>query len=184
MTIFRMCGDLPLALRVAAEFAVRQPWLRLQALAEQLADESRRLDVLDAGGDERTALRAVFSWSYRNLTPAAARMFRLIGLLGEQIDVEKAAEKAGVSVVEADLLLQMLARAHLLQLVGVDRYDMHELLRAYAATLPAEEPLGVLTIRGRAYKCSRGAAGRPLDGRGGAQTTVDERAQKYLSRPG
>ena len=74
------CARLPLALRVAAELAAASPDSRLAELAGELAGEQRRLDLLDAGGDERTAVRGVFSWSYRHLPPAAARAFRLIGL--------------------------------------------------------------------------------------------------------
>ena len=65
------CARLPLALRVAAELAAASPDSRLAELAGELAGEQRRLDLLDAGGDERTAVRGVFSWSYRHL-PAAA----------------------------------------------------------------------------------------------------------------
>ena len=53
---------------------------RLADLAGELTDQQRRLDLLDAGGDPRTAVRAVFSWSYRHLDAAAARAFRLLGL--------------------------------------------------------------------------------------------------------
>src|SRR5207249_6959234 len=43
------------------------------------ADLAGGLDGFD-GGDQGTDLRAVFSWSYRSLGPAAARLFRLLGL--------------------------------------------------------------------------------------------------------
>ena len=45
----------------------------------ELADQQRRLDLLDAGGDPRTAVRAVFSWSCRHLDAGAARAFRAAG---------------------------------------------------------------------------------------------------------
>jgi NB-ARC domain len=66
------CCQLPLALRVAAELAAARPADQLADLAGELADQQHRLDLLDAGGDPRTAVRAVFSWSYRNLDAAAA----------------------------------------------------------------------------------------------------------------
>ena len=74
------CARLPLALRVAAELAAARPAAPLADLVGELADQQRRLDLLDAGGDPRTAVRAVFSWSYRHLDAAAARAFRLLGL--------------------------------------------------------------------------------------------------------
>ena len=60
--------------------AAARPAVPLAGLAERLADQQRRLDLLDAGGDPRTAVRAVFSWSYRHLDADAARAFRLLGL--------------------------------------------------------------------------------------------------------
>ena len=57
-----------------------RPAVRLAELVGELADQQRRLDLLDAGGDPRTAVRAVFSWSYRHLDADAARAFRLVGL--------------------------------------------------------------------------------------------------------
>ena len=42
-------------------------------------DRAGRLDALDTG-DPAASVRAVFSWSYRQLSAGAARMFRLLGL--------------------------------------------------------------------------------------------------------
>jgi len=80
VTLAGQCVRLPLALRVAAELAAARPSTSLAQLVGELADEQRRLELLDAGGDPRTAVRAVFSWSYRHLPAEAARAFRLIGL--------------------------------------------------------------------------------------------------------
>ncbi len=67
------CAWLPLALRVAAELAASRPVTSLAQLVAELADEQRRLELLDAGGDPRTAVRGVFSWSYQHLPVEAAR---------------------------------------------------------------------------------------------------------------
>ncbi|MFI6274137.1 AfsR/SARP family transcriptional regulator [Streptomyces sp. NPDC050988] len=74
------CARLPLALRVAAELAVAHPPSRLADLVAELADQQRRLDLLNAGGDRRAAVEAVFSWSYERLPAPAARTFRLLSL--------------------------------------------------------------------------------------------------------
>ena len=74
------CCRLPLALRVAAELAAARPDVPLASLAGELAGQQQRLDLLDAGGDPRTAVRAVFSWSIRHLDPGTARAFRLLGV--------------------------------------------------------------------------------------------------------
>jgi tetratricopeptide (TPR) repeat protein len=159
------CTRLPLALRVAAELVIERPSSSLADLAAELADEERRLDVLDAGADERTGIRKVFSWSYRHLAPDAARLFRLLGLNpGADIDGRAAAALAGGHPTNADpttadptgeepggeepggdglagtrRLLDVLARAHLVERGGRDRYAMHDLLRAYAADLAGRE---------------------------------------------
>jgi DNA-binding XRE family transcriptional regulator len=65
------CCRLPLALRVAAELAAARPQAPLAGLVGELAGQQRRLGLLDAGGDPRTAVGAVFSWSYRPPTPGA-----------------------------------------------------------------------------------------------------------------
>ncbi len=136
----QQCVRLPLALRVAAELAAARPDTSLAELVTELGDEHRRLELLDAGGDPRTAVRGVFSWSYRHLPADAARMFRLIGLHpGPDLDPYAAAILADVSLTRAHHLLELLVRAHLIQLTRCNRHSMHDLLRAYATYLAAEE---------------------------------------------
>jgi len=109
------CARLPLALRLAAEFACARPAAPLAQLVGELADQPRRLDLLNAGGDSRTAVRDVFSWSYRDLPADAARAFRLIGLHpGPDLDRYAAAALTATSPGQAQRLLDLLARAHLI----------------------------------------------------------------------
>jgi DNA-binding SARP family transcriptional activator/Tfp pilus assembly protein PilF len=132
----RQCCRLPLALRVAAELAAARPRMTLAALAAELADQQRRLDLLEAGGDARTAVRAVFSWSCRNLDTAAFRAFRLAGLHpGPDLEPYAVAAITDTSIGQARHLLDQLVRAHLIQPAGEDRYGLHDLLRAYAREL-------------------------------------------------
>ena len=133
------CSRLPLALRVAAEWAAARPGVPLAALAEELAGQ-RRLDLLEAGGDPRTGVRAVFSWSYRQLDPVAARGFRLVSSHpGPDLDLYAAAAVAGVTLEEARHAVELLVRAHMIQPAGPDRYALHDLLRGYARELSAAE---------------------------------------------
>jgi DNA-binding SARP family transcriptional activator/tetratricopeptide (TPR) repeat protein len=135
-TLAVQCCRLPLALRVAAELAAARPTTPLAELTGELADQHRRLDLLDAGGDPRTAVRAVFSWSYRQLDAGAARAFRLLGLHpGSDFEAYAAAALTGTSLEDASRTLDVLSRAHLLQRSGSIRYRMHDLLRAYARLL-------------------------------------------------
>jgi DNA-binding SARP family transcriptional activator/Tfp pilus assembly protein PilF len=132
------CARLPLALRVAAELAAGRPAAPLAGLVGELADQQRRLDLLEAGGDPRTAVRAVFSWSYQHLDPDARPAFRLLGLHpGPDLDGYAAAAITGHPLAAARGLLDGLARAHLIQPTGPGRHGMHDLLRAYARELAA-----------------------------------------------
>ncbi|MGW5050411.1 tetratricopeptide repeat protein [Actinokineospora sp. NPDC004072] len=134
------CARLPLALRVAAELANSRPHTPLVRLVDELRDGHRRLRMLDGAGDLRAAVRTVFSWSYDHLPPDAARLFRLLGgHPGVDIDLDAAAALADVGVDEAARLLDVLARAHVVQPVQHDRYGMHDLLKTYAVELAGDD---------------------------------------------
>ncbi len=158
------CVRLPLALRVAAELAGTRPATSLAQLVAELADEQRRLELLDPGGDPRTAVRAVFSWSYLHLPAQAARAFRLLGLHpGPDLDPYAAAALTYTTEEQAQHLLEVLARAHLIAPTGPDRYGMHDLLRAYATYLTGiedseEERRTALTRLFDHYLATTGAA--------------------------
>ncbi|MCP2203396.1 tetratricopeptide repeat protein [Lentzea flava] len=142
-TLADQCGRLPLALRVAGERAAAEPGLPLRELALDLGDERGRLDLLASDdGDASSAVRAVLSWSYRNLPPAEARLFRLLGLHpGPDFGVPVAAVLADVPLPQAKRLLQSLAGAHLVQASGAGRYRFHDVLRLYAAELVEAEEI-------------------------------------------
>ncbi|WP_426513175.1 hypothetical protein ACPPVO_22660 [Dactylosporangium sp. McL0621] len=130
------CVRLPLALRIAAELAVSHSATPLADLVAELADRQQRLDLLDAGGDPRAAVAAVFSWSFQHLPPAAARAFPLLGLHpGPDLDVYAAAALADTTLAQARRILGVLARANLVRTTNAGRYGMHDLLRAYATSL-------------------------------------------------
>jgi DNA-binding SARP family transcriptional activator/tetratricopeptide (TPR) repeat protein len=129
------CCRLPLALRVAAELVAARRGVPLTDLVAELGSQQRRLDLFDAG-DPRTAVRAVFSWSCRNLSPDAARTFRFLGLHpGCDFDAYAAAALISGTLDQGRLAVAELARAHLMEPAAPGRYGMHDLLRAYASEL-------------------------------------------------
>jgi DNA-binding SARP family transcriptional activator/tetratricopeptide (TPR) repeat protein len=131
--IAALCAYLPLALAIAASRAEARPRFPLAALAAELRDTSGLLDILDAD-DSATSVRAVFSWSYRQLSPAAARLFRLLGLHpAPGISLPAAASLAGTNRQQAGAMMRELAQAHLVIEHAPGRYTTHDLLRAYAA---------------------------------------------------
>ncbi|WP_290056869.1 tetratricopeptide repeat protein [Amycolatopsis solani] len=155
---------LPLALRLVAELALSREGERLAALAAELADERRRLDLLDGGGDPLTAVRAVFSWSYRHLPADAARVFRLCGLHpGRDLTPVAIAALADVPLPEAERLTGVLVRAHLAQQTGDDRVQLHDLLRVYAAELAAAEPDESRAAQERLFDCYVRSAAQAMD---------------------
>ncbi|HUN38243.1 MAG TPA: BTAD domain-containing putative transcriptional regulator, partial [Trebonia sp.] len=160
------CARLPLALRVAAELAAASPGSLLEELAGELAGEQRRLDLLDAGGDEHTAIDGVFFWSYRHLPAPAALVFRLAGRHpGPDFDAYAVAALTTLAITEARDVLALLARAHLVHVAGPGRYGMHDLLRAYASRLATasdgEAAQAAALTRLRDYYL--GAAARAMD---------------------
>ncbi|GAA2112562.1 ATP-binding protein [Streptomyces synnematoformans] len=146
----RMCGGLPLAIRIAAERAAGRPAIPLRELIDELRDESARWTVLTAdpgegrpgeGNEEGTdAMRSVFEWSYRALPESAARLFRLLGLHpGGEFGLPAAASLVGREPASVQPQMEVLTRAHLLQQRPGGRYEFHELVRAYATELVRRE---------------------------------------------
>ena len=144
--VLAACAGLPLAIRIAgARLAARGRWT-VAAMADRLSDERRRLDELKTGN---LAVRACFEVSFSSL-PAAdlpdgidpAHAFRLLGVWqGLSIGLPAAAALLGTTVENAADALEVLVDAQLLQAPAPDRYQFHDLLRAYAADRAvAEEP--------------------------------------------
>ncbi|WP_214410646.1 AfsR/SARP family transcriptional regulator [Sphaerisporangium fuscum] len=132
--IIARCARLPLALRIFGERAARFPDAPLEKLACELRDERTRLSALDTGDGDETDVRMVFSWTYRALDAASARLFRLLGLHpGHEIGAEAAAALTGGEVGDAVRLLDRLTADHLLRSRSPGRYDFHDLLSSYAA---------------------------------------------------
>jgi hypothetical protein len=82
----------------------------------------------------------VFSRSYRRLNARAARLFRLLGLHpGPDITTAAAASLTAVPPRQAGQALHQLAGAYLVTEHSPGRYSLHDLLRAYATELAAEQ---------------------------------------------
>ena len=127
-----LCARLPLALNIAAARAAARPDHPLAAVAAGLARRTGRLDALDTG-EPASSARTVFSWSYRNLSQPAARMFRLLGLHpGPDITAAAAASLAGIPAGQARRCLDELTATHLVAEQVPGRFSFHDLLRAYA----------------------------------------------------
>lgn len=128
--VVRLCGGLPLAIRlVAARFKERSNWT-VQDVASRLVPEGGRLGELRAGDE---AVRSAFESSYRSLDDDQRRAFRGLSLhLGDEFTIHAAAAILNASPGETDRMIDALLERHLLEETGSDRFRFHDLLRDYA----------------------------------------------------
>jgi DNA-binding SARP family transcriptional activator len=138
--IVRLCGFLPLAVRVAGARLGARPHWPLSRLEADLTDEDTRLDTLRLGDLE---VRASIARSYETLDVMARRAFRLLGLLEiREFAPWVTAALLDIPQAKAEELMDTLVDLHLLDVAGRDasgrlRYRFHDLLRAYARELVA-----------------------------------------------
>ncbi|MEU0674540.1 BTAD domain-containing putative transcriptional regulator [Streptomyces sp. NPDC006172] len=137
-----LCDQLPLALRIAGARLAAKPHWSVRHMVKRLEDQRRRLDELspNEGG-----VRAGFRLSYRGLSPAAATMYRRLGLL----TVPDFAAWVGAAVLdtdplEAEDLIEELVDAQLLEVASArpgepPRYRFQALLRLFAWECAQEE---------------------------------------------
>ncbi|WP_410585902.1 AfsR/SARP family transcriptional regulator [Amycolatopsis sp. lyj-23] len=138
----KLCAYLPLALRIAAANLAGRPHTTVAAYVAELR-HGDLLAELAAGGGSRTAVRAAFELSYRALSPAARRLFRLLGLApGPDLTAPVAARLAGIPVEQAYPMLHQLAEAQLVEPSTAGRFRFHDLLRLYAAERAHDEDTG------------------------------------------
>ncbi|MBC6465832.1 tetratricopeptide repeat protein [Actinomadura alba] len=128
--IARMCGHLPLALRIVAALLAEDPARPLSAIAADL----RGPHPLEELRYAETAVRTAFELSYRRLDGEQARVFRLLPLNpGPEVSTRAAAILAGVDDAAARRTLEGLARAHLVERgTGYGRWRTHDLVRRFA----------------------------------------------------
>jgi len=129
----RLCGGLPLALRITTARLRNRPRWTVQYLVDRLADETRRLRELSAG--ERS-VEATLRLSYQAMDEDQRGAFRLLGLHpGSAIDVHSAAALLATDGRDAEDILEGLLDAHLLEQHEAGLYGFHDLVRTYALSV-------------------------------------------------
>jgi tetratricopeptide (TPR) repeat protein len=124
-----LCGQLPMALRVAAARLASRPRWQVARVVAELGDERSRLKRLSSEGDASVA--AMFDWSYRALRETPARLYRLLSEFpGASFGIDVAA--AATDLAEPAEGLQVLVDASLLDEVDEFRYRFHDLVRLHA----------------------------------------------------
>ncbi|MFI0419042.1 NB-ARC domain-containing protein [Spongiactinospora sp. 9N601] len=138
--LVRLCGGLPIALRVAGARLVQRPAWTIERVVGELTDAARRLDRLAVEG--KPVVETVFEAAYHGLPPGAARLYRRLGLLpGPDFPLGAAiAIDDGDDGGDVPDLLDILLDANLLDEVGDgDRYRFHDLVRLHAARCAERE---------------------------------------------
>ncbi|MGW4796908.1 BTAD domain-containing putative transcriptional regulator, partial [Nonomuraea sp. NPDC004297] len=151
--LVRLCGNLPLALRIAGARLAGRPHWRVGHMVDRLRDERRRLDEL-AHGD--LAVRSNLALSTAGLDPAALRLLSALA----QADAPELPGWAALAVNGTQDLLDSLVDAQLLQVAGHLRYRLHDLVRLHARELAAPDitPMlgGWLALTERAHRAAHG----------------------------
>ena len=129
-----LCGYVPLALRIVAARLRHQRDLTVDVLVAQMRDEGGRLAQLSDGDRDLTS---VFDAAFASLPEAERNLLRTLGVLpGPDVDAYAAANLLGADLRAAQHLLDSLLDRNLLLQQTTGRYRLHDLIRAYARSLP------------------------------------------------
>lgn len=141
--ICQLMDGIPLGIELAAA------WVRVISCPEILAEIERSFDFLTATAWDMPArhrsLRAAFDHSWRLLSPEEQAALKQLSVLRGGFQRQAAEQVAGASLP----LLSALVDKSLLRPTRAGRYDLHELIRQYAATCLAENPLEQDSARDR-----------------------------------
>ncbi|MFC4535605.1 AfsR/SARP family transcriptional regulator [Sphaerisporangium dianthi] len=137
--LIRICGHLPLALRIAAAHLLDRPHCPIARYATELS-AGNPVTALTVEGDEETAVHAAFDLSYRAVPAHVRVVFRRLGLVAcPDFTPAAAAVLAGISEQDAASALDRLAGIHLVEQHKRGRFTLHDLLRRYAGDLSCAE---------------------------------------------
>jgi DNA-binding SARP family transcriptional activator len=135
----KLCGYLPLALRIASARLASGPQWTARELVDEMSNERTRLAALDVDGSE-TSVRAALDVSFRDLSPQNAEVFRLFGVLTcAVVGPHLVAELCGTDVRDARRRLRTLAGHNLLTESARDAFSPHDLVRLYLRDLAETE---------------------------------------------
>ncbi|WP_181799097.1 helix-turn-helix domain-containing protein [Kitasatospora acidiphila] len=132
-----LCGNLPLALRIAGNRLLSRPAWSARSLADRLGDEELRLGRL-AAGDLR--IRSAFQLSYEQLAKPTRRLFRRLALVpGPDFDAGLGSALTGLARGPVEEMLDELLELGLLSTTTADRMLFHDLIRLFARERLDEE---------------------------------------------
>ncbi|WP_034263326.1 ATP-binding protein [Actinospica robiniae] len=131
--IVRLCGNIPLAIRMTAARVRHHPALGFDAVIEDLRDERGRLEALRT---EDRDVAAALELSYSRLPERERLLFRRLALVpGVHWDAYAAANLLGTDMRTAARVLESIHDHNLLIPCGPGRYGFHDLVRLFARSL-------------------------------------------------
>ena len=126
-----LCDHIPLAMRIAGNRIASRPALQAADFIARLRESENRLRLLVAGD---LAVEAAFALSYDDLEPQTAALFRSISVIDVgTFDAQAAAVTLDSDDRDVDLRLDDLVDLGLVEARDSNRYQMHDLLRLFAA---------------------------------------------------
>jgi hypothetical protein len=129
----RLCGNLPLALRIAAATLAGRPRGAVAGLVAAVRDGGP-FDGLAVDG---IGLRNTFERTFDAVSPPARRLFRLLSLVAEpEVSAPSAATLGGLPPASAAALLAQLAAVGLVRERTAGRYRLSDLMRQFAREMP------------------------------------------------
>ncbi|MFD3506646.1 hypothetical protein [Nocardia sp. NPDC058666] len=148
--LVRLCGGLPVAMRVVANRLKARPTLRIESVVAGIDTDEIGLAPFVVAGQAN--LFAVFSEAYAALAKKhtgqdtandevraaedAARLYRLLGCYpGHDLTAECAAVLMACDTARTDAAIGVLIAAGLLEEDSAERLSLHPVLRRHAATL-------------------------------------------------
>ncbi|MFF4604470.1 NB-ARC domain-containing protein [Streptomyces sp. NPDC001339] len=162
LAVAEHCAGLPLALCATGSQLAEREHLTWELMARQLTESESAFESESGSAADRhdvdrrqreagwvrepeeraprDVVRRVYDVSYQGLRPPTARLYRLASVWAwPSLTVGMAARAVGVGEDEARVLLEELARVHLLEEIDEERYRFHDLVREHARQLATAE---------------------------------------------
>jgi predicted ATPase/DNA-binding SARP family transcriptional activator len=169
--ICRLVDGTPLALELAAT------WVRTLSVGEIVGEIERNLDFLSTSGrdlpERHRSMRVVFDHSWKMLAPEERRVLRALTVFHGRFQRRAAEEVAGASLATLSALLakSLVRRTH------TGHYDLHELVRQYAASQVGDDSAKVAERHSQYYLSWLAGCMAPLHDRRQKETVAELAAE-------
>lgn len=136
----KLCGCLPLALRISASMLASDDAIRVERYLERLADQKQRLSLLHDPDDPAFDVGSSLRLSYDALEPAARDLLCQLCVFPASFDLKAVLGVVRTSdAVDLEDLLSVLRRRSMVDWrEDEQRYSLHDLVRVFASAQAAD----------------------------------------------